>query len=57
MTLSDKQGFIVETPFYVISNLPDGRFLDLIGRNMVIKTRNGFLGRASPLHSIFGKLY
>ena len=35
-------GFKVETPFYVISNLPDGRFIDLIGRNMVIKTRNGF---------------
>jgi len=34
-------GMKVDTPFHVISNLPDGRFLDLIGNNMVIKTRNG----------------
>ena len=34
-------GFKVNTPFHVISNLPDGRFLDLVGRNMLIKTRNG----------------
>jgi hypothetical protein len=34
-------GLIVEKPFYVISSLSSGKHLDLIGRNMVIKTRNG----------------
>jgi hypothetical protein len=28
----------VERPFYVKSGLPRGRYLDIIGRNMVIKT-------------------
>lgn len=35
-------GFKIDTPFYVISNLPDGRYLDILGNNMVIKRRNGF---------------
>jgi hypothetical protein len=36
-------GMKVNTPFHVISNLPAGRYLDVpVGRNMVIKTRNGF---------------
>lgn len=34
-------GFKINTPFYVVSQLPDGRFLDLVGNNMLIKTRNG----------------
>jgi hypothetical protein len=34
-------GLKVDTPFHVISTLPDGRFLDLVGNNMLIKTRNG----------------
>ena len=34
-------GLYVERPFYVVSKLPSGRYLDLINnRNMVIKTRN-----------------
>jgi hypothetical protein len=37
----EKFGMKIDTPFHVISNLPDGRFLDLVGNNMVIKTRNG----------------
>jgi hypothetical protein len=35
-------GMVIEEPFHVISNLPAGRYLDIVGRNMVIKTRNGF---------------
>jgi hypothetical protein len=33
--------FIVERPFHLVSGLGSGKYLDLIGRNMVIKTRNG----------------
>ena len=40
--LNKDWGMIIEEPFYVISNLPTGRYLDVLGRNMVIKTRNGF---------------
>jgi hypothetical protein len=37
-----KFGLYVERDFYVVSGLPDGRYLDLINnRNMVIKIRNG----------------
>jgi hypothetical protein len=32
---------IVERPFYVVSGLPSGKYVDILGRNMVIKTRNG----------------
>ena len=35
-------GLLVNEPFMVISQLPEGRYLDLVARNMVIKTRNGF---------------
>jgi len=31
----------VGEPFYVISALDSGRYLDLVGNNMVIKTPNG----------------
>jgi hypothetical protein len=37
-----KFGLYVERDFYVVSELKDNRYLDLINnRNMVIKTRNG----------------
>ena len=40
--LNKKFGLYVERDFYVVSSLPDQRYLDLINnRNMVIKTRNG----------------
>jgi hypothetical protein len=39
--LNKDWGFKIGTPFHVISTLPDGRFLDLVGNNMNIKTRNG----------------
>lgn len=32
----------VERPFYIISFLGNNRYLDLLGRNVVIKTPNGF---------------
>ena len=38
-------GFKIDTPFHVISNLPDGRYLDVVNSNMVIKRRNGFKGQ------------
>jgi hypothetical protein len=39
--LNEDFGLYVERPFYIISELPSGRYLDLINnRNMVIKTRN-----------------
>jgi hypothetical protein len=35
-------GLYVERPFYIVSQLPSNKYLDLINnRNMVIKTRNG----------------
>jgi membrane carboxypeptidase/penicillin-binding protein PbpC len=34
-------GMRVETDFYVISQMGKRRFLDIIGRDLVIKTRNG----------------
>jgi hypothetical protein len=40
--LNKDWGMKIDTPFYVISNLPDGRYLDILGNNMVIKRRNGF---------------
>jgi len=40
--MNKKFGLIVERDFYVVSALPDQRYLDLINnRNFVIKTRNG----------------
>jgi hypothetical protein len=40
--LNKKFGLYVERDFYVVSSLPDHRYLDLINnRNMVIKTPNG----------------
>lgn len=40
--LNEEFGLYVERPFYVVSAMSDGRYLDLINnRNMVIKTSNG----------------
>ena len=40
--MNERFGLYVERTFYIISALPDGRYLDLINnRNMVIKTPNG----------------
>ena len=40
--LNEEFGLYVERPFFIVSQLPDHRFLDLINnRNMVIKTPNG----------------
>jgi hypothetical protein len=40
--LNKKFGLYVERDFYVVSALPDGRYLDIInGRQMVIKVKNG----------------
>jgi hypothetical protein len=40
--LNEDFGLYVERDFYVVSALPDKRYLDLINnRNMVIKTKNG----------------
>jgi len=36
--LNEDWNLYVERPFYVKSGLPRGRYLDIIGRNMVIKT-------------------
>ena len=33
---------VIERPFFVRSDLGKGRYLDILGRNMVIKTPNGF---------------
>ena len=34
-------GLYINRPFYVVSHLPSKRYLDLVGRNLVIKTKNG----------------
>jgi hypothetical protein len=40
--LNKKFGLYVERDFFIVSQLPDNRYLDLINnRNMVIKTKNG----------------
>jgi len=40
--MNEKYGMIVERPFYIVSALAAGRYLDVINnRNMVIKTPNG----------------
>ena len=39
---NERFGLYVERPFYIVSQLPENRYLDLINnRNMVIKTPNG----------------
>jgi hypothetical protein len=39
--LNKEYGLYVERSFYVVTRLGSGRFLDIIGRDFVIKTRNG----------------
>jgi hypothetical protein len=40
--MNEEFGMIVERDFYIVSQLSDNRYLDLINnRNMVIKTSNG----------------
>jgi hypothetical protein len=39
--LNKEYGMYVERSFHIVSHLGRKRFLDLIGRNFVIKTRNG----------------
>jgi hypothetical protein len=39
--LNEDFGLYVDRTFYVVSELGKKRYLDLIGRNFVIKTRNG----------------
>jgi hypothetical protein len=40
--LNERFGLYVERDFYVVTELPSGRYLDLINnRNMVIKVANG----------------
>ena len=39
--LNEEFGLYVERPFHVVSQMTGGRYLDLIGRNLVIKTPNG----------------
>jgi hypothetical protein len=34
-------GMVVEKDFYIISRMAGKRYLDILGRNMVIKTKNG----------------
>jgi hypothetical protein len=40
--LNEEFGLYVERPFYIVSQLAANRYLDLIGRNFVIKTPNSF---------------
>jgi hypothetical protein len=40
--LNERFGLYIERDFYIVSSMPEGRYLDLISnRNMVIKTPNG----------------
>jgi membrane carboxypeptidase/penicillin-binding protein PbpC len=39
--LNEDFGIYVDRTFYIVSNMGKKRYLDLIGRNFVIKTRNG----------------
>jgi len=40
--LNKEYGFYVERPFYIISMCGEKRYLDVIGRNVVVKTPNEF---------------
>jgi hypothetical protein len=39
--LNEEFGLYVERPFYIVSELPSHRYLDLIGNKFAIKTQNG----------------
>jgi len=41
--MNEEFNLVVERPFYIVSHLTSGRYLDIINRNdVVIKTFNGF---------------
>jgi hypothetical protein len=35
-------GFIILTDFHIVTQLPSGRYIDLVSNNVVLKTPNGF---------------
>lgn len=39
--MSPKWGFIVERPFYIVSQMKSNRYLSILNNNAVIKTPNG----------------
>ena len=39
--LNTEFGLYVERPFHIVSQMPFHRYLDILGRNLVIKTPNG----------------
>jgi len=39
--LNEKFGMVVDRSFYIVSQLPGRRYLDMVGNDFVIKTRNG----------------
>lgn len=39
--LNPQFGLYVDRTFHIVSGLPRGRYLDVLGRNLVIKTQNG----------------
>jgi hypothetical protein len=40
--LNKSWGLYVERPFFIVSTMDSGRYVDLIGNNMVLKRPNGF---------------
>jgi hypothetical protein len=57
-------GLKVNEPFHIISQMSSERYIDLVGRNMVIKTRNGlpsqewfFDGKTKTIKSMRTKSY
>jgi hypothetical protein len=40
--LNEKFGLYVERPFHIVTQLKSNRYLDMIGRDFVIKTPNSF---------------
>ena len=55
-------GIYVQRPFYIVTQLPSKRFVDMIGKNLVIKTPNGrrtqmwwFCQRTKTIKSSYNK--
>jgi len=42
----------VDTPFHIVSKLKSGRYLDFLGRNLVIKTPNGRTSQIFYFHQL-----
>jgi len=42
LQLEKEFGIQFNRPFYAVSLLPSGRYLDILGDNVVLKTQNGF---------------